>query len=54
MVGKLRTLIGGPRWPNRPALKIPHQLRELTEKNLEQARAGYGQFLDAMNQAMGF
>jgi hypothetical protein len=34
--------------------EIPQQLRELTEKNLEQARAGYGQFLDAMTQAMGF
>ena len=41
-------LIGGPHGT------IPQQLRELTEKNLEQARAGYGQFMDAMNQAMGF
>ena len=37
-----------------PNFEIPQQLRELTEKNLEQARAGYGQFLDAMTQAMGF
>ena len=37
-----------------PNFEIPQQLRELTEKNLEQARAGYGQFMDAMNQAMGF
>ena len=37
-----------------PGFEIPQQLRELTEKNLEQARAGYGQFMDAMNQAMGF
>ena len=36
-----------------PNFEIPQQLRELTEKNLEQARAGYGQFLDAMTQAMG-
>ena len=37
-----------------PNFEIPQQLRELTEKNLEQARAGYGQFMDAMTQAMGF
>lgn len=36
-----------------PNFEIPQQLRELTEKNLEQARAGYGQFMDAMTQAMG-
>jgi hypothetical protein len=33
--------------------EIPQQLRELTEKNVEQARAAYGQFMDAMTQAMG-
>ena len=33
--------------------EIPQQLRELTEKNVEQARAVYGQFMDAMTQAMG-
>jgi hypothetical protein len=37
-----------------PSFEIPQQLRELTEKNLEQARAGYGQFMGAMNHAMGF
>ncbi|MFM9848572.1 MAG: phasin family protein [Hyphomicrobiaceae bacterium] len=37
-----------------PNFEIPQQLRELTEKNLEQARVGYGQFLDAMTQAMAF
>ena len=37
-----------------PNFEIPQQLRELTEKNLEQARAGYGQFMDAITQAMGF
>jgi hypothetical protein len=37
-----------------PNFEIPQHLRELTEKNLEQARAGYGQFMDAMTQAMGF
>jgi hypothetical protein len=36
-----------------PNFEIPQQLRELAEKNLEQARAGYGQFMDAMTQAMG-
>ena len=33
--------------------EIPQQLRELTEKNVEQARAAYGQFMDAVAQAMG-
>ena len=33
--------------------EIPQQLRELTEKNLEHARNAYGQFMDAMTQAMG-
>jgi phasin len=33
--------------------EIPHQLRELAEKNVEQARAAYGQFMDAMVQATG-
>jgi hypothetical protein len=32
--------------------EIPQQLRDLTEKNVEQARAAYGQFMDAMTQAM--
>jgi hypothetical protein len=36
-----------------PHFEIPQQLRDLAEKNLEQARAGYGQFMDAMTQAMG-
>jgi len=31
--------------------EIPQQMRELAEKNVEQARATYGQFLDAMMQA---
>jgi len=33
--------------------EIPQQLRELTEKNVEQARVIYGQFMDAMTQATG-
>ena len=32
--------------------EIPQQLRELTEKNVEQASAAYGQFMSAMTQAM--
>ena len=36
-----------------PNFEIPQHLRELTEKNLEQARVGYGQFIEAMTQAMG-
>jgi hypothetical protein len=31
--------------------EIPQQLRELAERNVEQARAAYGQFMDAMAQA---
>jgi hypothetical protein len=34
-----------------PPFEIPQQLRELAEKNVEQARAAYGQFMDAMAQA---
>ena len=33
--------------------EIPQQLRELTERNVEQARVIYGQFMDAMTQATG-
>jgi hypothetical protein len=32
--------------------EIPQQVRQLWEKNLEQARESYGQFIDAMAQAM--
>jgi len=31
--------------------EIPQQLRELAERNVEQGRAAYGQFMDAMVQA---
>jgi phasin len=34
-----------------PTFEIPQQLRELAEKNVEQARTAYGQFMDAMAQA---
>ena len=33
--------------------EIPQQLRELAEKNVEQARTAYGQFMDAMVKATG-
>ncbi len=33
--------------------EFSQQFRELTERNLEQARATYSQFLDAMTQAAG-
>ena len=37
---------------NQP-FEIPQQFRELAEQNIEQASAAYGQFMDAMTQAMG-
>ena len=36
---------------NQP-FEMPKQLRELAEKNVEQARTAYAQFMDAMTQAM--
>lgn len=33
--------------------EIPQQMREIAEKNIEQARTAYDQFMGAMNQAMG-
>jgi phasin len=33
-------------------LEIPQQMRDMAEKNVEQARVSYGQFMDAMTQAM--
>ena len=36
-----------------PSYEFPPDLRELAEKNIQQARAAYGQFMDAMAQAMG-
>jgi phasin len=38
--------------PEKQTFEIPQQLRELAEKNIEQARTTYGQFMDAMTQAM--
>ena len=37
---------------NDQPFEIPQQFRNLTEKNVEQASAAYGQFMDAMTQAM--
>ena len=34
------------------AFEIPPQIREMAEKNVEQARAAYGQFMDFLTQAM--
>ena len=42
----------GP-WLRPPPFEIPQQLRELAERNVEQARTAYGQFMDAMVQATG-
>jgi hypothetical protein len=36
-----------------PSFDIPPELRDLAEKNVEQARAAYGQFMDFLTQAMG-
>ena len=33
--------------------QMPDEIRDLAEKNVEQARAGYNHFMDAMTQAMG-
>ena len=35
------------------SFEIPQQLREMTEKNVEQASAAYGQFMEGMTQAAG-
>ena len=37
---------------DKPPFEIPAELRDLTEKNIEQARASYGQFIDLLTQAM--
>jgi hypothetical protein len=38
---------------DQPSFEIPSELRDMAEKNVEQARAAYGQFMDFMTQAMG-
>jgi len=39
--------------PQNQLFEIPQQLRELAERNVEQARTAYGQLMDAMAQATG-
>jgi hypothetical protein len=36
----------------KPSFEIPPELRDFAEKNVEQARAAYGQFMDFMTKAM--
>ena len=38
--------------PEKQTFEIPQQLRELAQKNIEQARTAYGQLMEAMTQAM--
>jgi hypothetical protein len=38
---------------DKPSFEIPPELRDMAEKNVEQARAAYGQFMDFLTQAMG-
>jgi hypothetical protein len=35
-----------------PSFEIPPELRDLAEKNVEQARAAYGHFMDFLTQAV--
>ena len=37
---------------SRSPFEVPEPIRELAEKNVAQARAAYGQFMDAMAQAV--
>jgi len=37
----------------KPSFEIPPEVREFAEKNVEQAREAYGQFMDFLTQAMG-
>ena len=39
--------------PQNQPFEIPQQLREVAERNVEQARTAYGQLMDAMAQATG-
>jgi hypothetical protein len=38
--------------PDNQMFDIPTEMRELAEKNVEQARVAYGQFMEFMSQAM--
>ena len=37
---------------DKPSFEIPPELRDLAEKNVEQARAAYGKFMDFLTDAM--
>ena len=37
----------------KPSFEIPPELRDFAEKNVEQARVAYGQFMDFLTNAMG-
>jgi hypothetical protein len=37
---------------DKPMFEIPPEMRNLAEKNVEQARVAYGQFMEFMSQAM--
>lgn len=37
----------------KPSFEIPPELRDFAEKNVEQARVAYGQFMDFLSNAMG-
>jgi phasin len=37
----------------KPSFEIPPELRDFAEKNVEQARVAYGQFMDFLANAMG-
>jgi hypothetical protein len=38
---------------NNNPFEVPQQFRQLAEQNVQQASAAYGQFMNAMTQAMG-
>ena len=38
---------------DKPTFEIPPELREIAERNVEQARQAYGQFMDFVTKAMG-
>lgn len=38
--------------PDNKMFEIPTEMRELAEKNVEEARVAYGQFMEFMSQAM--
>jgi hypothetical protein len=37
---------------DKPTFEMPPEMRDLAEKNVEQARMAYGQFMEFMSQAM--